>query len=130
MLVGVIAPGRRDVEMKRDEKALRRRRTFATASVISAARNSRAYGSRNVARSKGTVSRKRSVGGRTRSTSARCSCVRDAIGRNKRDPAVRREFQRQQPCPVTGKTTGACPGYAADHVVALKTRPARLAGEH
>jgi len=27
---------------------------------------------------------------------------------------------KQHPCPSTGKTSGACPGYVVDHVVALK----------
>ena len=57
------------------------------------ARDSRAYGSRNVARSNGTVSKARSIGGHTRSTAARCTaCQRDANGRIKRDPAARRAF--------------------------------------
>jgi hypothetical protein len=87
----------------------------------SAARDSRTYGSRNVARSKGTTSRARSVGGHARSTSSRCpACERDGNGKIKRDPAVRRNFQRQHPCPATAKTTGACPGYVADHVMPLK----------
>jgi hypothetical protein len=81
----------------------------------------RTYVSRNVARSKGTVSKARSVGGHTRTASSRCTtCERDANGRIKRNPAARREFQRQHPCPATGKTTGACPGYVVDHIVALK----------
>ena len=29
-------------------------------------------------------------------------------------------FQRSHPCPSTGKTSGACPGYVIDHVVPLK----------
>jgi hypothetical protein len=29
---------------------------------------------------------------------------------------VTREFQREHPCPSTGKTTGACPGYVRDHI--------------
>jgi hypothetical protein len=29
------------------------------------------------------------------------------------------EFQRQHPCPSTGKTRGACPGWIKDHIVAL-----------
>jgi len=33
---------------------------------------------------------------------------------------VRREFQRANPCPSTGRATGACPGYVVDHVVPLK----------
>jgi hypothetical protein len=36
-----------------------------------------------------------------------------------RSPEVTREFQREHPCPSTGKQTGACPGYVKDHVVAL-----------
>jgi hypothetical protein len=73
------------------------------------------------ARSKGTVSSIGSVGVHTRSTTARCStCVRGANGRIKRDPAVRREFQHQHPCPATGRTTGACPSYVVDHIVPLK----------
>ena len=32
-----------------------------------------------------------------------------------RDPAQVRAFRRDHPCPATGKTTGACPGYVVDH---------------
>jgi hypothetical protein len=32
----------------------------------------------------------------------------------------RTEFRRENPCPATGKTTGACPGYVIDHIVPLK----------
>jgi hypothetical protein len=81
----------------------------------------RTYGSRSVARSRGSVSKARSVGGHTRAASSRCStCERDANGRIKRNPAARREFQKMHPCPATGRTTGACPGYVVDHIVALK----------
>jgi 5-methylcytosine-specific restriction endonuclease McrA len=37
-----------------------------------------------------------------------------------RSSAARRQFQQLHPCPVTGKTTGACPGYVVDHIVPLK----------
>ena len=41
-----------------------------------------------------------------------------------RDAHVPHEFQRTHPCPSTGKTTGAYPGYVRDHVVLLcKGRP-------
>src|ERR1039457_2418340 len=81
----------------------------------------RTYVSRNVARPKGTVSKARSVGGHTRAASSRCTtCERDANGRIKRNPAARRAFQRQHPCPATGRITGTCPGYVVDHVVPLK----------
>ena len=33
--------------------------------------------------------------------------------------AVGREFQREHPCPSTGQTSGACPGYSKDHIRAL-----------
>lgn len=29
------------------------------------------------------------------------------------------KFRSVMPCPATGKTTGACPGYVVDHVIAL-----------
>jgi len=32
-----------------------------------------------------------------------------------RSPAVKAEFRRLNPCPSTGKTRGACPGYHVDH---------------
>jgi hypothetical protein len=36
-----------------------------------------------------------------------------------RSREVTREFQREHPCPSTGKTGGACPGYRKDHVEPL-----------
>ena len=36
-----------------------------------------------------------------------------------RDPAVPRAFQRDNPCPSTGRTSGPCPGYERDHIMAL-----------
>jgi hypothetical protein len=36
-----------------------------------------------------------------------------------RSRAVTREFQREHPCPSTGLTSGACPGYWRDHIVPL-----------
>ncbi len=36
-----------------------------------------------------------------------------------RSPAARAEFQRQNPCPATGKSRGPCPGWVVDHVVPL-----------
>jgi hypothetical protein len=36
-----------------------------------------------------------------------------------RDPEVPREFQRQSPCPSTGRTYGGCPGYIRDHIIPL-----------
>lgn len=36
-----------------------------------------------------------------------------------RSSAVRAEFRRLHPCPATGRTTGACPGWHVDHREAL-----------
>lgn len=36
-----------------------------------------------------------------------------------RSRAVTEAFQRLHPCPSTGRTTGACPGWRKDHVRAL-----------
>ena len=41
-------------------------------------------------------------------------------GKIKRSAAAKASFRRSHPCPSTGKTTGACPGYVVDHVRALK----------
>lgn len=36
-----------------------------------------------------------------------------------RSGTARATFQRANPCPATGKTIGACPGYVVDHVKPL-----------
>lgn len=38
----------------------------------------------------------------------------------KRDPKQKARFRRTHPCPSTGRTHGACPGYVVDHIRALK----------
>jgi hypothetical protein len=45
---------------------------------------------------------------------------RDSHGRIKRSEQARDEFKKSHPCPSTGKSSGACPGYVIDHVVPLK----------
>ena len=35
-------------------------------------------------------------------------------------PAGHAAFQSSHPCPATGRTSGACPGYVVDHIVPLK----------
>src|SRR5258706_2002875 len=48
------------------------------------------------------------------------SVQRDNHGKIKRSKAARSAFEQQTPCPSTGKTHGACPGYVVDHVQALE----------
>lgn len=36
-----------------------------------------------------------------------------------RDLRQRYAFRKDNPCPVTGKTRGACPGYVVDHIQPL-----------
>ncbi len=56
-----------------------------------------------------------------RQSPASCaSCARDSEGRIARSSKATRTFQKSKPCPSTGKTSGACPGYVIDHVVPLK----------
>lgn len=45
-----------------------------------------------------------------------------------RSKTVRAEFQREHPCPSTGAKRGACPGYQADHRIALCAGGADRAG--
>ena len=51
-------------------------------------------------------------------TSALAHCVAAQLvsASEPRSRAVAREFQPQQPCPSTGKTTGACLGWRKDHM--------------
>jgi hypothetical protein len=48
------------------------------------------------------------------------SCDRDGNGRIKRSSVAKYDFKQANPCPATGKTSGACPGYVIDHVIPLK----------
>lgn len=45
---------------------------------------------------------------------------RDSHGKIARSQTAKSEFKHQQPCPSTGKSSGACPGYVIDHVQPLK----------
>jgi hypothetical protein len=42
-----------------------------------------------------------------------------ALSAQARDPAAVRAFRKANPCPATGKTTGACPGWVVDHTIPL-----------
>jgi 5-methylcytosine-specific restriction endonuclease McrA len=46
--------------------------------------------------------------------------ARDHHGKIKRSARAKDEFKHEQPCPSTGKSSGACPGYVIDHVNPLK----------
>ena len=54
------------------------------------------------------------------STRAAVGVTRDSHGRIQRSEVAKRDFERHHPCPSTGKTSSACPGYVIDHVVPLK----------
>jgi hypothetical protein len=42
-----------------------------------------------------------------------------ASAKEPRSSLVKHEFQLAHPCPSTGRTTGACPGWVKDHIVPL-----------
>lgn len=48
------------------------------------------------------------------------SVARDGHGKIKRSEAAKAAFIKSHPCPSTGKSHGACPGYVVDHVKPLK----------
>ena len=48
------------------------------------------------------------------------TCSRDSHGHIKRSNEAKNEFKKAHPCPSSGKSTGACPGYVIDHVKPLK----------
>ena len=75
---------------------------------------------RSAPRSAAGSERRSAVTG-SRAAATKCTtCMRAANGRITRSPAARRAFQASNPCPATGKTSGACKGYVIDHVVPLK----------
>lgn len=43
--------------------------------------------------------------------------TRDAKGSVTRSASVLAAFQKAHPCPSTGSTAGACPGWVIDHVI-------------
>ncbi len=45
---------------------------------------------------------------------------RDPNGKIHRSDAAKGAFKNEHPCPATGKSGGACPGYVIDHVKPLK----------
>jgi hypothetical protein len=63
------------------------------------------------------------IGTSSTSTSrARCiTCERDSNGRIRRSSTAKHDFERMNPCPSTGRTSGGCPGYVIDHVRPLAT---------
>jgi hypothetical protein len=54
--------------------------------------------------------------------------ARDAGGKIIRHSEVVAAFRKVHPCPSTHKTTGACPGWAVDHVVSLGAKHPILGG--
>lgn len=52
--------------------------------------------------------------------SADPSVQRDSHGKIKRSKSAKSAFERQSPCPSTGKTSGRCPGYVVDHINPLE----------
>jgi hypothetical protein len=54
-------------------------------------------------------------------SSSNCaSCSRTSKRKIKRSTSAKHSFQHSNPCPSTGKTSGACPGDVIDHVQPLK----------
>ena len=45
---------------------------------------------------------------------------RDSHGRIARSAKAKDSFKKSHPCPSTGRSSGACPGYVIDHVKPLK----------
>ena len=60
-----------------------------------------------------------SFGGTHHSTRA-VGVPRDSHGRIKRSVEAKAQFKNSHPCPSTGKSFGACPGYVIDHIRSLK----------
>lgn len=53
------------------------------------------------------------------SNKAALGVKRDSHGHIERSEKAKSDFEKSHPCPSTGKTSGACPGYVVDHVTPL-----------
>lgn len=87
-------------------------RTGSTAHAPRSSPGSHAGGSRNSA-----VSTHR---GASASPKAVPGVARDSHARIARSQHAKNDFKKQHPCPSTGRSSGACPGYVIDHVKPLK----------
>jgi len=58
--------------------------------------------------------------GKHGSTQKAAGVKRDAEGKIQRSAKAKDDFKRNHPCPSTGRSSGACPGYVIDHVTPLK----------
>jgi hypothetical protein len=53
--------------------------------------------------------------------STKCvGCARNSKDKIARSSTAKHQFERSNPCPSTGRTSGGCPGYVIDHKTALK----------
>jgi hypothetical protein len=105
-------------------------RSYGRSTGASIGRSSSRSSTRSNVRSSGGARGRSSVAGRYRppgrasgarpSSAKFSSCARNREGKIARSSTAKRDFQRQHPCPSTGKTSGGCPGYVVDHVQALK----------
>ena len=48
-----------------------------------------------------------------------CTYAGYSFSAEARDPSQVRLFRKANPCPATGSTSGACPGYVVDHAYPL-----------
>ena len=92
----------------------------------SGSHSSKSYSSKSHSSRQGRASKGRSTKHSSQSRSGRsgskaaAGVSRDSPGRIAISPKATREFKKSNPCPSTGKRSGACPGYVIDHVLPLK----------
>ena len=95
------------------------RRTYSSSSTYSRTYSGTSHRSYGTPRS---YPRSRSYSPRSygRSSSSSSGIARDSRGRIMRSTSAKNDFKRQRPCPSTGRSSGACPGYVFDHVKPLE----------
>ncbi len=62
----------------------------------------------------------KSKGKHSGSTHKAAGVKRDQHGKIARSEKAKDSFRKNHPCPSTGRTSGACPGYVIDHIRPLK----------
>ncbi len=83
---------------------------------ISFAKSHSSSGSSSHSKSTSHSSSKTHHGGKKKAEGVK----RDKHGKIERSTKAKDKFKKTHPCPSTGKTSGACPGYVIDHIKPLK----------
>jgi hypothetical protein len=96
------------------------RTLFSTLAVLAALASQQAQARNHSPSGHASTHAHSTSGHRSTGSKATAGVARNSHGKIARSAKAKDEFKHGQPCPSTGKASGACPGYVIDHRVPLK----------